>query len=61
MFGKVNFMVKIKKQKISNVHVFTFLEAGIVFVESCEQVSGTLTNVVAAAQTMNVIDHIWPM
>ena len=51
-------MVKIKKQKISNVHVFTFLEAGIVFVESCEQVSGTLTNVVAATQTMNVIDHI---
>ena len=41
-FGKVKFMVGIFKEIIINVRIFTFFRAGIVFAESCKQISGSL-------------------
>ena len=54
-------MVEIFIEMVGNIFVFTFFGAGVVFVESLKQISGSLTNVVAAAWAMNMIDHIWPM
>ena len=51
-------MVGIFVEVVGNVCVFTFVGAGVVFAESCKQISGNLTNVVAAAEAMNMIDHI---
>ena len=51
-------MVGIFKVVVSNVRVCIFLGAGIVFAESCQKISGSLINVVAAAKPINMIDHI---
>ena len=50
---QVNFIVRIFKHMVSNIRVFLFLRAGIVFVESCKQISSSLTTVVAAERAMN--------
>ena len=48
-FGKVNFIVGILIEIVGKVCVFTFFEAGFVFVESCKQIFGSLPNVIVAA------------
>ena len=42
-------MIEIFIEIVTNVCVFILFEAGVVFVESCKQIPGSLTNVVAAA------------
>ena len=42
-------MVGIFVEVVGIVCVVTFFGAGVVFVESCKQISGSLANVVAAA------------
>ena len=51
-------MIVIFKKMVNNVRVVTILGARNVFVKSCKQTLGSLTNLVATARAMNVIDHI---
>ena len=53
-------MVGIFKEIVSNVRVFTF-GAAIVFVESCWQNSGSLTNVATAARAVGKFLVVSPM
>ena len=39
-------MVEIFIEVVGKIFVFTFFGAGVVFVESCRQISGSLTNAV---------------
>ena len=42
-------MVEIFVKVVGNIFVFTFFGAGVVFVESCKQISGSLTNAICEA------------